>query len=346
MSATLRIARAELIEQARRPAPGDAFGEQVLSAVRRMVPFDGYCLIGLDPCTGMRSFMFSRNGLDGMAARLAMNEAVEHDAHRYLDLARAAVPVGVLNVTERSRLPSPRLHEILRPAGFSSELRLVLRGSGRVWGALVLFRSDRRRSFTEQDRASAIALAEPLGDAVRRYPLRRCVRSPESLPPGVVVLDERNAVIATSDEAHAWLDDLRVGGRDEMRFEDVLRVVYDIGLAVQFGDRRAASSPQCRIRTASGRWLMVHGTRTADAPGRVAVILQPAAVSQVLPAVAAWLRLTPRETQVLALVSRGLAAKEMARELQLSVLTLNDHLASIFCKAGVSGRHELMATLT
>src|SRR4051812_49155921 len=96
MSATLRAVRAELAEQARTPAPGPAFGEQVMDAVHRVLPFDGYALIGLDPCTGMRSNAFSRNGLDGVAARLAVNEAIEHDANRYRDLATAETPVGLL----------------------------------------------------------------------------------------------------------------------------------------------------------------------------------------------------------------------------------------------------------
>lgn len=346
MSVSLRTARAELVEQACRPAPGDAFGEQVMGAVKRLVPFDGYCLIGLDPCTGLRTFMFSRNGLDGMAARLAVNEVVERDVNRYRDLARANVPVGILSATVTGRQRSPRLHEILQPAGFASELRLVLRGAGRVWGALVLFRADRRRAFSDCDVAAALALAEPLAETLRRYPLRPTERVAEPLLPGIVLLDARNDIVATSPEAHAWLDDLLVGGRDEIWAEDVLRVVHDVGFAVTLRDPRSSTAAQCRIRTSSGRWLFVHGTRTNDSRGTVAVVLQPAALPQLLCAVAAWLGLTPRETEVFTLVSHGRAAKEIARELRLSPLTVNDHLAAIYRKAGVCGRNELIATLS
>jgi len=316
-----------------------------MGAVRLVVPFDGYCLIGFDPCTGMRSFMFSRNGLDKMADRLAYNETVERDVNRYLDLGHARVPVGVLAASVHSQARSPRLHQILRPAGFSSELRLALRGSGRVWGALVLFRSDRRRAFAEQDAAAALSLAEPLAEAVRHYPVRRGALAPEPLPPGVVLLDERCAVVASSDEAWAWLEDLRAGGADEIEREDALRVVYDVGLAALRADLGSPVA-QCRIRTNSGRWLLVHAARTkGGGPGAVAVVLQPAALPQLLPAVAAWLRLSPREMQVLGLAARGLPAHNMGRALQLSVLTVNDHLAAIYRKAGVSGREELFAGL-
>ncbi len=41
-----------------------------------------------------------------------------------------------------------------------------------------------------------------------------------------------------------------------------------------------------------------------------------------------------------------MAAKHMGRRLELSVLTINDHLRSAYRKAAVSGREELLARLT
>jgi DNA-binding CsgD family transcriptional regulator len=46
---------------------------------------------------------------------------------------------------------------------------------------------------------------------------------------------------------------------------------------------------------------------------------------------------------VLDLVADGLAAKQMARRLGLSVLTVNDHLNATYRKVRVSGREELLA---
>ncbi|HET6988703.1 MAG TPA: helix-turn-helix transcriptional regulator, partial [Kribbella sp.] len=64
---------------------------------------------------------------------------------------------------------------------------------------------------------------------------------------------------------------------------------------------------------------------------------------QVLPAFSTWCGLSRRETEVLALVGAGLAAKQIARRLGLSVLTVNDHLRSTYRKTGVTGRDELLA---
>lgn len=51
--------------------------------------------------------------------------------------------------------------------------------------------------------------------------------------------------------------------------------------------------------------------------------------------------LTPRETEVVALVSQGLRYKEIAGRLTMSPHTLNNHLRHIFDKLRVKGRVEL-----
>jgi DNA-binding CsgD family transcriptional regulator len=48
---------------------------------------------------------------------------------------------------------------------------------------------------------------------------------------------------------------------------------------------------------------------------------------------------------VLQLLASGLSAKQLARTLALSVLTLNEHLRSIYRKADVRGRDELLTLL-
>ena len=56
---------------------------------------------------------------------------------------------------------------------------------------------------------------------------------------------------------------------------------------------------------------------------------------------AAWLAaLTPRESDVLRAVARGLSNKEIARELDLAEVTIKLHLSAIFRKMGVRSRTE------
>lgn len=337
MPSAVAVARAALAAQARRPGDGPDFAESVMASVRGVVGFDGYCLLALDPVTGLRSSMFSRHGLDGVAAELAHNETVEQDAHRYVDLAASSRPVGVLSVSAGLGRRSPRLHDIIRPAGFSSELRLALGAGDRLWGALVLFR--RGRAFSDTDADAVLALAAPLTAAVRRYPVRESSPQRPPLPPGVITLDGANRVTSVSPHARAWLADVCAGGADQVELDDVMRVVYDVALAVRTDPGRAS----CRVRTTSGRWLSVHGEPMS---GGASVVLSAAVLDDVLPAAAAWLGLTRREHEVVRSVAHGLAARQVARRLAVSEHTVHDHLRAVYRKAGVSGRQELLARLS
>jgi DNA-binding NarL/FixJ family response regulator len=52
-------------------------------------------------------------------------------------------------------------------------------------------------------------------------------------------------------------------------------------------------------------------------------------------------QLTPREREVLRLIARGYAYKEVARQLSLSVKTIETHVSSVLRKLQLSNRHEL-----
>jgi DNA-binding NarL/FixJ family response regulator len=51
--------------------------------------------------------------------------------------------------------------------------------------------------------------------------------------------------------------------------------------------------------------------------------------------------LSPREREVLRLIARGYAYKEVARELYISVKTVETHVSAVLRKLQLSSRHEL-----
>lgn len=53
--------------------------------------------------------------------------------------------------------------------------------------------------------------------------------------------------------------------------------------------------------------------------------------------------LTKRETEILELAAKGLADKEIAREIFISVRTVNAHFARIYLKNSVKNRAEAVA---
>ncbi len=173
MGTTVRAARELIANTARDLPPGQLFGDAVMQSVNSAVGFDGYCLFAVDPITGLRCAMFSRYGLEASAAAAHSQRDGRERCEPYADLVRRPGHAGVLALRVSPEPRSPRLHEILRPQGYESELRLALVADGRYWGSMVLFRGGPLHPFTESDAEVATELADPLCAALRRHQVRR-----------------------------------------------------------------------------------------------------------------------------------------------------------------------------
>ena len=260
MAARLTAARSGILQQMQDPPQGAWFAESAMAAVAQAIGFDGYCLFGVDPLTGIRSVMFSRHGLTAGTERLLHNETVESDANRYEQLAMGSRNAGVLSLNE-SGGRSPRLHELLRPDGYTSELRLALVAGGRYWGALNLFRSDSRRPFTHEDADAAHELSGPLSLTIRRYQLGTTPAPATRRDSGVVLFDRRGALLKTDRAARSWLTSLADSWVHGALDTDVDRVVHEV--AAVAGGRRPGV-PLCRVRMPDGEWLVVSGSKLDD----------------------------------------------------------------------------------
>jgi DNA-binding NarL/FixJ family response regulator len=98
----------------------------------------------------------------------------------------------------------------------------------------------------------------------------------------------------------------------------------------------------------------ISGPELVDALGRVAggdAVFSPRLAGFVLDAFAGTIevaqvdedldRLTEREREVMRLIARGYAYKEVAKELFISVKTVETHVSSVLRKLQLSSRHEL-----
>ncbi|HEU0288562.1 MAG TPA: helix-turn-helix transcriptional regulator [Nocardioidaceae bacterium] len=83
--------------------------------------------------------------------------------------------------------------------------------------------------------------------------------------------------------------------------------------------------------------------RLGALPGRPLPVLRRP--GHLVGAFAACHRLTPREIDVMKQLMGGRSGKEIAKRLNLSLLTVNGHLKSIYRKCGVRGRDELLGRL-
>jgi len=136
-----------------------------MDAVAEVVGHDGYCLFAVDPVSGIRTTMFSRHGLTCSSLRLLRNEVAGDDANPYARLVSTHQVAGVL-ASDRAGDRSPRLHELMHPDGYRSEVRLVLVDRDGYWGGLSLFRDERHHPFTGQDADDLRQLSAPLAAAI------------------------------------------------------------------------------------------------------------------------------------------------------------------------------------
>ena len=90
--------------------------------------------------------------------------------------------------------------------------------------------------------------------------------------------------------------------------------------------------------------MLIHASRLHGSDA-TAVVIEPAKASEVAPLIVEAYGLTPREVEVTRALARGLTTIEIAADLHLSRYTVQDHLKSVYEKAGVSSRGELVAKM-
>lgn len=335
-------ARATLETLVGEPLEAAEVSSAVEAALRGVVDFDGWCLFGTDPRTGLRIMQLGGRGTD-FTADLARNEALMTDVNRYGDLARRQIPGGWLSADHPGADRSFRFHEVIRPSGFQSELRFLLRDRAGVWGGLALFSESKACPYGDDALGRLAAVADPLTRTMRMFPARDVPRRGPAPVTGVVAVCASPGVVAVTEGARQWLDDLVPGGEDQTTAENMTRVVLDAAYAVRRGD--AARTAAC-LRTRGGHWLRVEALPLQLGQADVAVTFHEASVQQVARTMSDIWGLTDRERQVLKLLLRGSPAKQIARRLDISVLTLNGHLRTIYRKCQVRGRDELYARLS
>jgi DNA-binding CsgD family transcriptional regulator len=316
--------------------------------LRKLIPVDSFWFATADPATLLFTGSVVEDIPEEVTPSFVTNEFLQPDVNKWTELVRAARPAGLYMATRGEPANSPRYHEILEPLGWGDELRAALRYGGSCWGFVCLHRGKSRPGFTLEEAAFLHRLTPHLAAGLRTaLLLAKPEPTPESEGPGLLVLADDLSVVATTPAAERWLTELA----DWPRRNELPQAVYGVAARLRALERDGASRndlmPRVRIRTPSGRWLLLHASRLAG-PGaqfQTAVIMEWAQATDIAPLVFEAYDLTPREAGVAQLVLRGLPTDEVASELFISSLTVQQHLKAVFDKTGVRSRRELVAQI-
>src|SRR3954468_2107155 len=314
--------------------------------LRRAVPFEGVCVLTMDPATLVPTGEVVEHGLPETAyAQMAEMEMRGEDFNVFRSLAMSRLPAATLSAATDGELDRSRRHRELRaPNGFGDELRALLVDDRATWGALTLLRGDDTAPFTPAEAAQVGSLSRHLAEGVRRSQLVALGADGQLCgddPAGLVVLAPDNSVVSANDAASAWLEQL---GAEPLA--PVISAVATRARAVAEGREPDDAVARARVRAPSGSWLLVRASVLGDHPGgEVAVMIEQARPDELAPLMADAFALTERERAVTELVARGLSPDPIAARLYLSPWTVQDHLKSIFEKVGVGTRGELVARL-
>ena len=332
-----------IIEICRSGLPPEALREQVLSRLRRVVPFDAAFWATADPAT----LLFTQPHQEEIPAKtipyFIQNEFLDEDVNKWTTLARDPLGVRTLvQATAGDMDASPRYRDIFRPLGLGDELRAVLRVGDVCWGYICLHR-EAGADFSRAEVAYVRRLAPHLAEGIRAGLLVSSVEFADVADaPGLVVVAPDGSVLSMTAAGERWLEEL--GQPDPGRY--ALPVVQALAARLQRTDTAEPQLPKLQVRTRAGRWAVLHASRlAAQGAQAIAVIIEEPSPAELAPVLMMAYGLTKQEQRVTQLVCRGLSTRELADRLHITPNTVQDHLKSIFEKTGVRSRRELVTAI-
>ena len=344
----LRRARREIVGLADDRLDWVSLAQAIDEVFGGIVPFDRSCWHTVDPGTVLFTGSLNRNiGCSG--SWLATYEYLVEDVNKWWFLARSGRIAGATSLATHGDLSRSARHRSHQSLGIGDELRVSFVVGGTYWAAVGLLRDASEPWFTEDDVRCLAALSEPIADGFRRALLIAPSAAADSPAegPGVIVFDGDGNPESLSPGAQHWIGQMvEIPPPATPAESKIVQAVAARARTADPGQDPLQIGARSRVRTRSGAWLLLYGTRLAGgADDRTAVIIQPATPAAVAPLVTLAYGLSERESQVTRLCMQGLSTRQMANDLALSPHTVQDHLKSIFTKTGVRSRSELVGQI-
>ena len=348
-SKSVERVKQEIIQLSHTGLDSRMFRVEAVKRLRKAIPVDVSFFATADPATLLFTSAVADDVLARATSQFLENEFLKDDSVKFAGLARASSPVDSLAVATKGELAlSPRYQEILAPMDLRDELRAGLITGSKCWGFMCLHRERFSPNFTPAEVAFLAKLTPYLAEGLRTALLISDAQV-TSLPPegpGLVLLADDLSLAAITPTAEAWLAEItKSDWPSSLELPDAVYAVAARLLALERGGHTPPDlMPRIRLRTASGRWLVLHASRlrAAGTEGQIAVIFEEARPSEIAPLIVDAYGLTKREGEITRLALRGLSTAEVSEELHITSNTVRDHFKAIFEKVGVRSRRELV----
>ena len=300
----------------------------------------------LDPDSRLITSDYGGEGCELDTSEVMRWEYLDDDFNKYWDVLDHPRRVQTLHEVTGGRPERSRIYrEYMAAHGLGQEMLVALGRNTHFWGTVRLNRLAGQPEFDASELAFMAAVAPDLAAGIRRGLVVGEANDPDRPDsPGLIIFDAEGEVVSLSLGARRWIELLpHQNGRGSLPAS--IASAAAAALARARGERPTAESTVV-VRSVDGCWIAVYGTAIGlERDAKAAVIIEPAHPDRISPLLMAIHGLTPREQQVTRLVLQGRSTPELADRLQISPLTVQEHLKGIFEKVGVRNRRELVGAL-
>jgi DNA-binding CsgD family transcriptional regulator len=325
---------------------------EVLLELGRVVSFDAYVWLLTDPVTAV--------GVSPLADVPSFSELpttirlkYQAEVNRWTDLARAGQAVGLLSRRPQEPGGSSAWRSFLARYDIADVASVVFADRFGIWGFLDLWRSG-EQPFSDIDATYLSAAAQALTVSLRSRQAAtfEVPTDPHGreLGPAAVVLDGHLVVQNQTAAGEAWLAMLL---RPAPGGGTVPASVYNVAAQLLAVEQGVDANPaMARGHLADGLWITLRAARlgateagaVGDRP--IVVTIEEASAPERSDVFGRAFGLSQRERELLGRLTTGEDTRTLARQLDLSAYTVQDHLKSIFAKTGAASRQLLLARAT
>lgn len=343
-----------------------SYKKMVLHHLRKIIAFEAACFTSVDPSTLLSTGAVTDERIESIHHPLFINEFNTTDFNHFAHLVNSSrKAAGLYEATSAQPEQSQRFRDVLYPAGFSDELRVVLIHQRKCWGFITLFRTSEQGVFEPTDVTLLSTLSQTIARRLCELTFSRnrrlssqemsCYHNKSELVEGIktplleagtLILSSNLDILSYDANGQQWLRLLRQWEHiNERVLPRPIRAVCS-ALHTNHFSRGTHDKSKVSLTTSDGQFVTIQASKLNNsAIGQYVVhcsIAHPQHIQRLL--CDAYL-LSKREKQIVDQVLIGHSTKEIAATLHISTYTVQDHLKSIFNKLNIQSRRELMTLL-